>query len=179
MKMNHGRIAKVKLMIHWKKNLKLTLKTLSSSQHIKSGRKTRIDCGLSLPSVHFTRTRWIFWKTEKRKFFHLWVFPFSRETVRKNSKKLLSIGKEVWYHVLTSCVPRTQNFVKKKKIKKTFSLIKKWRLRSISKIFLERFWFWSKVCCLEATPIRNGSIFTFFKIPRRSKKAYKCMQQVI
>lgn len=165
---SHERIAKAKLTIHWKKNLKLTLKTLSLSQHIKAGRKTRIDCGLSLPSVHFTRTRWIFWKTEKRKFFHLWVFPFSRETVRKNGKKLLSIGKEVWYHVLTSCVPRTQNFVKKQN-QQTFFSIKKCRLRSISIFFLKNIDFGPKfgLCCLETTPIRNGSIFTFLKISKK------------
>ena len=44
--MSHGKIAKTKSMIYWKTNLKWTLKTLSSKEYIKLGRKTRIDRGL-------------------------------------------------------------------------------------------------------------------------------------
>ena len=46
MKMSHRRTAKTKSMIYWKTNLKWTLKTLSSNEHIEPGRKTRIDRGL-------------------------------------------------------------------------------------------------------------------------------------
>ena len=37
---------KKKSMIYWKTNLKLTLETLSSDEHIEPGRKTIIDRGL-------------------------------------------------------------------------------------------------------------------------------------
>ena len=39
--MSHGNIAKTKFTIYWNINLKSTLKTLSSSEHVKPGRKTK------------------------------------------------------------------------------------------------------------------------------------------
>ena len=44
--MSHGRIAKTKFMIYWKNKVEMGMKKLLSNEHIRPGRKTRIDSGL-------------------------------------------------------------------------------------------------------------------------------------
>ena len=55
--MSHRRIAKTKIMIYWKTDLKWILKTSSLNKPIEMGNKTRIDRGLQLFNFHFAKTR--------------------------------------------------------------------------------------------------------------------------
>ena len=52
--MSHGKIAKTKYIIYCERNLKCTLKMLSSNEHIELGIKARRDGSLNF---HLTRAR--------------------------------------------------------------------------------------------------------------------------